>query len=770
MKILSPYIFTLLLLIITQSISAQYIQVNDNYTAQQLVQALVGSSCAEVSNVTVSGSQDLFGGNSYGYFNAGTSNFPFSEGIILSTGYADSAPGPNDSLLSEGSTDWGGDADLEAALNVNNTINATVLEFDFIPYTNNISFDYIFSSEQYLTSINSPNQCNYTDGFAFLLKQAGSTAPYQNLAVVPGTDIPVKVNTVRGEGVCPAANEEYFDSFNGVNHPTNFNGQTVVLTAQATVTAGTMYHIKLVVADQGNNLYDSAIFLGGGSFDSTTLLGNDRLVATGNPLCDDETFVLDATTANAVGYQWYRNGVTLTNGNNATYNVTLPGEYSVEVQLTTSCLSQGSITIEYTAPPTATSATLLQCDDDNDGITVFNLQLADSLINGNNQNVSIAYYTSQNDADAGNNNIITNMTAYQNTVPNQTVYARVENQYGCHVVSTVILATSVNGLTTPDPIEECDNDGTEDGFYTFDLTQRTNEILEDLPDGLQLQYFTTVENAFSSINPISNPSAFTNTTVGGQSVYARIYSGSECYGITALELIVYGFGDEFEDETVILCDNSFVNLNAGSGYVSYSWDTDPEQNGQLITVTQPGTYTVTVENENGCEGTKTFTVVRSGRAVNAVITINDFSGSSNSITILAEGPGNYEYSIDGFTYQESPVFTGLASGEYTVYIKDRNGCGPVYRDNVFVLDYPKFFTPNGDSINDTWRIPYMTNRPDITVTIFNRYGKVITGFTGASAVGWDGTFNGQNLPADDYWFVIQTESGRKITGHFSLLR
>lgn len=770
MKTLSPYSLVLLFTLITSTISAQYIQVNDNYTAQQLVQELVGSSCAEVSNVSISGSPDSGNNNSYGYFTAGTSNFPFAEGIVLSTGFASSAPGPNNSLLSEGSTAWGGDNDLEEALNVNNTINATVLEFDFIPYTNNISFEYIFSSEQYLTSITSSNQCNYTDGFAFLLKEAGSTAPYQNLAVVPGTDIPVKVNTVRGEGVCPSANEEYFGGFNPSNHPTNFNGQTVIMTAQANVTAGTVYHIKLVVADQGNNLYDSAIFLGGGSFDSTTEIGPDRLIATGNPICNDETFTLNATTTNALGYQWYRNGEILSGETNPTYDVATPGEYSVEVQLSSDCFSQGSIVIEYTPLPTSANATLLQCDDDNDGITVFNLQLADSLINGNNQNVSISYYTSEDDANAGNNNIITNMTAYQNTVPNQTVYARVENQYGCYILSTVVLSTSVNGLTIPDPIEECDTDGAEDGFFTFDLTQRDAEILENLPPGLQLQYFTSVENAFSAINAINNPAAFTNTTAGNQTLYVRIYNGSECYGITELELIVYGFGEEFENETVILCDDSFATLDAGSGYTSYSWDTDPEQNGRLITVTEPGTYAVTVENENGCEGTKIFTVQPSGRAVDAVFTINDFTGNNNSISVSPVGAGNYEYSLDGITYQESPVFSDLSAGQYTIYIKDVNGCGPTYKETVFVLDYPKFFTPNGDTVNDTWRIPYMINRPDIVITVFDRYGKVITGFTGGSGIGWDGTFNGQNLPADDYWFVIQTESGQKITGHFSLIR
>src|SRR5690606_23210510 len=133
--------------------------------------------------------------------------------------------------------------------------------------------------------------------------------PYKNLAVIPNTDIPVKVNTVRGEGVCPAANQQYFGGFNPVQHPTNFNGQTIVMTAQSDIIPGELYHIKLVIADQGNNLYDSAVFLNGGSFNGNIDLGEDRLLATDIPLCEGEIFTLDAYSENVASYHWYRNEV-----------------------------------------------------------------------------------------------------------------------------------------------------------------------------------------------------------------------------------------------------------------------------------------------------------------------------------------------------------------------------------------------------------------------------------------------------------------------------
>jgi gliding motility-associated-like protein len=208
-------------------------------------------------------------------------------------------------------------------------------------------------------------------------------------------------------------------------------------------------------------------------------------------------------------------------------------------------------------------------------------------------------------------------------------------------------------------------------------------------------------------------------------------------------------------------------LDAGNGFQDYEWDTTPVTYSQTLRVRQPGTYTASFKNSNACTASKTYIVLPSGPATNADFTINDFT-SNNSITVVPEGPGSYVYSLDGINYQESPVFSGLNAGRYTVYIKDDNNCLPVYTDIVFVLDYPRYFSPNGDGKNDYWTIPYLRTRADAVVTIFDRFGKTITGFTGASA-GWDGTLNGRTLPATDYWFVIELDN-KTIKGHFSLLR
>ena len=152
-----------------EKVLAQYIQVDDSYTAQNLVQnVLINSPCAGVSNFSVSGGNFGTGENSYGYFSAGSSSFPFANGIVLSTGKATSAMGPNASILSEDAPGWTGDSDLENALSISSTSDATVLEFDFTPLTSQVSFDYIFASEEY----HGTAPCTYSDCCAFLLKVA----------------------------------------------------------------------------------------------------------------------------------------------------------------------------------------------------------------------------------------------------------------------------------------------------------------------------------------------------------------------------------------------------------------------------------------------------------------------------------------------------------------------------------------------------------------------------------------------------------------------
>lgn len=653
--------------------NAQNISVDESYTPQELVEdILINSPCANVFNVSVSGGNFATGEKSFGFFDATGTTFPFENGIILSTGKINNAPGPNSYLSDDGGgMGWNGDPDLNDALGLSNTFNATVLEFDFIPLGNRISFDYIFSSEQYLSNP-SPNQCNFTDGFAFLLKRNGETS-YENLAVIPDTNIPVKVNTVRGSGtICPPANQAYFDAFNGTNHPTNFNGQTKVLKAESNVIPGETYHIKLVIADEGNYRFDSAIFLGGGSFNFGIDLGVDRLIATGNPLCPGETLTVDATQVGATGYQWFQNTNPISGATNPTYNITSAGEYTVDIFYGTTC-----------SPPSNT----------------LKIEYAESL------------------------------------VINQDLFT------------------------------ECDADTDQDGKTLFNLDNIKNQLFTNLPAGYVISFFE-IPTSTTAL-----PTNYTNTIPYSETIYARIMNVQGCYSDYPINLRVNTFDAVLVDETIGLCEDSILTLDAGSGFSTYEWNTNPPQFTQQITVNSGGIYEVTVTNALNCPKTKTFTIEVSGIATIENIAINDFQENNTAtIEISSTSLGDYEYSLDGVNYQDSNIFNNLNAGEYTVYVQDKKGCGIVF-ETFYILDYPKYFTPNGDGYNDTWFIKNLDKRnlENSVITVFDRYGKLIKQISGVSE-GWNGTFNGNLLPSNDYWFEIKLTNGKSVKGHFTLKR
>ncbi|RYD95034.1 MAG: T9SS type B sorting domain-containing protein, partial [Sphingobacteriales bacterium] len=611
------------------------------------------------------------------------------------------------------------------------------------------------------------NSCDYTDGFAFLLKEAGTNNPYQNLAVIPNTNIPVMVTTVRGEGTCPSANVAYFGGYNGEEHPTNYNGQTVVLTAHANVVAGVTYHIKLVVADQGDSLFDSAIFFEGGSFSAVADLDADRLLATGNPICDGETFTVNATAPGAGGYQWAKDGTPIIGATNATYTIAEPGTYTVNVQFTGTCVAEGKIRAEYApALPTGTY-TLLQCDDNGDGLTLYTTQSIGEAVTATTTDAIeiLGYYKSLANANAGTSPINTTVP-FSNTTANQQVFVKIKNQYGCEGIATVILSTPVTAFSSITPLVVCDTDGTDDGLFNFDLTPTRANLLAALPAGLTIDFYTSYNAALAQENPLAEL-LFTNTQPGGQVIYGRVNNATACFGIAQIPLIVNYFGT-LMPETLYLCDEVPLPITAPAGMATYTWDTTPPLGARSITVGEPGAYTVTLTTTDGCEGTKTYTVLPSGAVKAVEYTINDFMGGSNSVSISPKGAGHYEFSLDGIRYQENPMFTNLAAGEYNIHIRDINGCIPDFTDVVYILDYPKFFTPNEDGTNDTWKIAHLKTRPELTVNIYDRYGKPIVSFKGNT--GWDGNLNGRHLPANDYWFSILLENGREVKGHFSLIR
>ncbi|WP_456313245.1 choice-of-anchor L domain-containing protein [Pseudomonas shirazensis] len=783
MNYIKSFILLLFICCLSVEVNAQFISIDDTRTPQQLIQnVLVNNSCASTSNSSGRGDTFRPGRQSFAYFNSNGSTFPFSDGIVLVTSKAESAIGPFKSDVLDGEDDspqWGRDNDLDEILGMH-SLNTTVLEFDFIAYTSSLSFNYIFASNEY--QYNYP--CQYSDGFAFLIKEAGTADAYKNLAVLPNTTTPVSSINIRPKieagtrpgGItytgCEASNVSYFNGLNTNTSPVNYAGQTVVMTAQSNVTAGKKYHVKLVIGDADVRYQNSAIFLEAGSFASKIVLGEDRTIAANNPACFGEKILLDSKLpATDYTFKWYKKeDPAIVLSTNATFEVTTAGNYIVEATVIgTTCILSGEIKIEYASEIFSTNTSLLQCDDDTDGISIFNLNKVNNIVKNNAANISNeGYYETLANAQSKTNRIATPEN-YINKSNNQIVYARIENEFGCFKIAQVTLQIANTAIPDPNPVSTCDGDQIQDGFYHFNLdTEVTPKITAGLPTGLTAIYYVTANNALTETNPL--PNIFNNTTAFNQTIYARVVNGPDCYDVVPVELIVNTFDPpNFEDESEYLCKGDEVILSVDSGFSHYSWNTDPSNTSNSLIVNTAGDYSVTVKDANGCEKTKTFKVILSEAATITNAIINDFSGNENSVLLEYTGSGNYEFSLDGSTFQNEPLFTGVASGTYNAIIIDKNGCGISNTFTVYVLDYPRFFTPNGDGYNDVWVIKDSNLLPDYTIHIFDRYGKYLKQMNQNSS-GWNGIFNGQNLPSDDYWFNLVFVNGKTVKGHFSLKR
>ena len=516
------------------------IAINNTVPLTQLIEDNLVEGCFEISNISSSVNGSVNGFSSYGYFEQANSNFPFANGIVLSTGNANSGGNvTNTATLNEGQSNWGTDPDLEASIGISNTVNATSIEFDFISISNTIQFNYILASEEYFSNF----PCEYSDGFAFLIRESSSTGPYQNIAIIPGTTIPVNTNTIHDEivGFCPAENAQYFDDYNMGD--TNFNGRTHVLSASANITPYTQYHIKLIIADFTDENYDSAVFIEGNSFNSVVDLGPD--ITT----CADTVELNADIQNNQAGYVWYLNNVPIAGENSPTLNVTQSGTYRVEITVqlnNTNCVLEDEIEVNLSSEQTGTPIPDYElCDDPSgDGVETFNLSTMDSevLASVPPANYTLSYHF--NPGDAQNNiNPISN-SPLQNSANPQPIYIRLEDlDSGCLAFSTFnLVVNELPIITQPSLFSNCDT-GIADGFAEFDLTEMDAQITNG-NTALAVTYHHTQQDADDGVNAI--PSPYTNITQGSEQLFIRVVNtltGCETLTTVTIEVVENPFID-----------------------------------------------------------------------------------------------------------------------------------------------------------------------------------------------------------------------------------
>lgn len=515
-------------------------------------------------------------------------------------------------------------------------------------------------------------------------------------------------------------------------------------------------------------------------FNKVSLLVNqDGTTSSSLLICERESFILEVEAISGGIYTWEKDGVILPNAGNI---LEIPsaiaddsGNYRLSI--TTSnpadCPIIGEAQVKVAPLPEANALVLEQCDIDSntsDGITLVNLEQA---IQG--QDFEFNFYT--NAQNQANGISISNPERFiTNQAFSQTILYSVTNELGCEDFGelTVLVNNGVLNLNPESPILICD-DSAEDGVLegTFDL----EEISRNQYPDRDVTFYNDLTDAALEEYPLTEKFTTPSTTI-----YARIENGNQCQSVEIIDLVVHPIPEITLERSYQVCtDGESLLIDAPLGFDTYTWYSINTQTIQEIgdtnqvLISDSGSYSLEVGTsyQSGsqiitCSTSFDFEVTPSNRAIFQEITITDFS-EINAIAILVSGDGDYEYSLDGLVYQDDTLFEDIEPGFYTIYARDKNGCG-ISEEETAVVGFPKFFTPNGDGSNDTWQLIGANSELNQgNITIYDRYGKLLKQIT-VSDSGWDGLLNGTPLPASDYWFSVSVEGRKQFKGHFALMR
>ncbi len=438
---------------------------------------------------------------------------------------------------------------------------------------------------------------------------------------------------------------------------------------------------------------------------------------------------------------------------------------------------------------------LLHCEQGSDGIHKFNLhdKDAEALAGQPSGDYTVRYFLTEEDAQNNTNPIPYTYT--NNGSPfDQEIWVRVENtDSGCFAITTFHLKVEEQVFAFPatDNLSFCDIDGVNDGLTVVDLTLLNAQIIGIQDAGpLDVRYYASAANYSLGI-VIGDPTQY-QTESNPQTLIAEVYNTGEgmlCKATIEVTINVIDAPEMNDIKDGYICEDYRTGERQGypmdtglpaEGH-TFSWTRNGDDIGvstPSYTATEPGTYVVTVTNTaTGCSASQTIVLTLApALSIDVVYTTDGFS-DTNAIEVVVSPAGDYEYALDEGPYQQSNIFMNVSPGDHTVWVRVRNSAGSVAcpaSKVITVLNYPKYFTPNGDGYNDTWNIWALKSQPASKIYIFDRHGKLLKQISPAGS-GWDGTLNGNPLPSTDYWFRVEyvepnTGLQKEARGHFSLKR
>jgi len=799
--------FILLVFTLPQGALAQ-LTVTPSSTAALLAAKLTGPGITIVSDTLTCNTQ------ANGTFTSVSTPIAIDSGIILCTGKAIQASGTEPALTS---TNFGGagDADLLPYVgSTTTTYDACALIINFVPHGDTVSFRYQFGSEEYRQST-----CGvYNDAFAFFISGPGVSAslPGVNMALVPGTTIPVAVNSVNSGiiGTTPGCNLSNCTSMgpgspftayyinNAGGTTVSYRGYTDVFTAQHWVVPCDTYRIKMSIVDAGNGLYDSGVFIEAGSLKTNTyhFNRNDSIGYTvmGTPGtlvkgCRADTIQIVSAYPVAVPTTLNLNfSGTATAGVDYT---TLPSTVTIPAGDTTAYIIINPLTTTPVGPLTlgiALSASSACGTIDSISLNILDHPAADiitpdtSICTGASVNIittgTAGLTYSWSPAATLSGAAIAEPVATPTVTTSYTMSATLPGS-GCPaIVDTISINVSsiIASILTPDTTV-CEGD-----VFTLHVNGSSTYT-----------YMWTPSNGLSDVTA-QNPTlaADSSTTY----VVTATLPGAGCSVSASVHVTVISLDFAINVHDTAICEGAILGLDPNvtppSASYSYSWTGpngyySPLQNA-VVTTSNPnfaGTYTVTVTNQGLCSKKGYETVLLyptpSDQILYPAMNICQYSAA---LPVEIPHYNNlvwYPSPSDSTSTVFAPLpNTGILGIQqfWAAQINLQDNCiGPVQEIDVNVIPccngtlfVPDAFTPNNDGRNDELHVvnsqEYVINEFDI----YNRWGNLVFHGSGAN-VSWDGTYNGQPCDIGSYYYTltancVNSEKPIYLKGDITLLR
>jgi len=680
--LLRPHRFPMIFFVLLLTYGGAFAQLNvgNTMTPQQLVQNILVGGGATVSNVSFSGSALEIGD----FSNGATTNIGLNSGILLCTGNTINAIGPNNAA-GKGTNVGGGGYSLLANLIPGYSIyDAAVLEFDFVPLSDTIKFEYVFASEEYPEYVNS----NFNDVFGFFISGAnpsGGNYVDKNIAIIPGTTLPVSIDNVNNgtTNSGPCTNCAYY--VNNTNGTTiQYDAFTTVLTSWALVTPCLTYHIKIAIGDAGDHIYDSGVFLKAGSFRSgedvvqtNTLIGasapnavegcNDAIVnfTLPNPTGVPRTvhYVIAGTATNGVDYPAIADSVVFPAGSDSV---------SVTISPVNDSIIEGSETVILlveTSTCTYDTVEVTIYDYDTVQVNIPTVSGACPAASSNLQAVaSLGFppYQYQWSTSDTSQSIQVN--------PNTTTTYQVVVNDGCGYSDSALV--NVNVFTPPTLLISPDSQWVCPNGSASMTASGANTYLWSPAASLSSTSGSTVT---------ASPTANTTYTVIGTDT-------NSCSDTATANIYIYP-QPQINPINGAVCPGDSILLsvlNSVSG-ASYLWSTGDTAQSIYVQPQTTSTYSVSVTYPNSCTQTAQTTVTVYS-FTNMQITLSSPSVCpGDSVLVHASNASNYSWYVNGVNIAASTSniwLTPSSATQVVVHAQNGNACPMSDSANIGVFSPP----------------------------------------------------------------------------------